>query len=303
MSHDLDQLVRSLRPEDPNRVTELFPPAIRDELYEHIVSPEPPIRAHGAEQPNRLHRHRFRRPTRAGILLAAVVAAGAVAAGAGAVSLFSAATGIQVNAGDRNARAIGIGQQIAMGAHDEVSVGVNLTRDIAFAPGYESWKARTIAFQTSLGPGPPPKGHAYISSSALRWQVAASAVCSWLNYYIASQAAGNTAAATSAAAQVRAAPSWPAITGYDRPIGLEPAVAAIGAGDAKLVQALIDTGQASANCGATGPFPPAGMSSADQYAKGVAAQQLGQREITTDPIARRLGIGATPSAAPPPSGG
>jgi len=234
------------------------------------------------------------------LIPAALLVTAATAAAAGT---FSAATGIEVNASDPNAQAIGTGQAIAMGAHDEVSVGVNLTRDIAFAPGYESWKAGTIAFQTSLGPGAPPKGHAYISSSALRWQVAASAVCSWLNYYIASQAASNTAAATSAAARVTAAPNWPAITGYDFPIGLGPTVAAIGAGDAKLVQALIDTGQASSNCGATGPFPPAGMSAADQYAKGVAAQQLGQREIATDPVARRLGISATPSAAPPPSGG
>jgi hypothetical protein len=128
-----------------------------------------------------------------------------------------------------------------------------------------------------------------MTSSALRWQVAESAVCSWLTYYVASESAGDSAAATSAKAQIEAAPSWPAITGLSYPNGLGPVVAAAGAGDAKLVQALIGTGQAG-NCLAAGPFPSAGMSSADRQAKLAAARRLGQREIAADPLARRLSI-------------
>lgn len=176
-----------------------------------------------------------------------------------------------------------------MGASDDVSLGVNLTQDISFAPGYESWRAGTIVFQTSLGPGAPPEGQAYILSSALRWQVAESAVCSWLNYYVASKAAGNTAAVTSAAAEVEAAPTWPAISGFGMHDELGPVVAAVGAGDAKLVQALINTDQVG-NCLAVGPFPPAGMSPADFQAKLATARRLGQQEIATDPVAQRLGI-------------
>lgn len=168
-----------------------------------------------------------------------------------------------------------------------------LTRDIPFAPGYESWRAGTIAFQTTLFGDSPPPGHAYITSGALRWQVAEAAVCSWLNYYVRSQAAGNAAAAKSAAAQIKAAPGWPAITGLSYPSGLGPVVAAVGAGDPKLVQALIDAGDVG-NCLLYGPFPPAGMSQAERTARVVAAQQRGQREIATDPVAHRLGITDSP---------
>jgi hypothetical protein len=252
---------------------------------------------------------RFRRGPRLAVSgLAAVAAAGTLAAAAVAVNPFSALTGTQVKAGDPNAQAIGTGRDIAMGAPNDVSVGVKFTQDIRFAPGYESWRAGTIAFQTSLGPGSPPPGKWLMTSGALRWQVAEAAVCSWLKYYVASQAAGDTAAATSAAAQIDAAPGWPAITAssYSNRLGL--AVAAVDGGDAKLVQALIDTGQAG-NCLAIGPlFSPAGLSAADQQAQLADARQLGKQEIATDPVAQRLGISGiptaqAPSAAPPQGGG
>ena len=223
----------------------------------------------------------------------AVMVVGGGAATAAAVNPFSALTGINVHAGDRNAKALGTGQAIAMGAFNDVSVGVKLTRDIPFAPGYESWRAGTIAFQTTLFGGSPSPGHAYITSSALRWQVAEAAACSWLNYYVASKAAGNTASARIAAARIKAAPGWPAITGLSYTSGLGPVVGAVGAGDPKLVQALIDAGDVG-NCVVYGPFPPAGMSQSERTARVVAAQQRGQREIATDPVAHRLGITDTP---------
>ena len=223
----------------------------------------------------------------------AVLVVGGGAATAAAVKPFSALTGIYVHAGATNAKALGTGQAIAMGAVNDVSVGVKLTRDIPFAPGYGSWRARTIAFQTTLEGGSPRPGQAFMTSGALRWQVAESAVCSWMNYYVASKAAGNTAAARIAAAQIKAAPSWPAITGLSYPTGLGQVVAAAGAGDPKLVQALIDAGDAG-NCLVYGPFPPAGTSQTQRTARAVAAQQRGRREIATDPVAHRLGITDTP---------
>jgi hypothetical protein len=63
-----------------------------------------------------------------------VLALGGVAAAA-AVNTFSAATGIHVRASDPNARAIGTGHAIALGAPDDVGVGVKLTHDIPFALG------------------------------------------------------------------------------------------------------------------------------------------------------------------------
>lgn len=221
------------------------------------------------------------------IIALAVLVVGGGAATAVAVNPFSALTGMYVHAGDTNAKALGTGQAIAMGAYNDVSVGVKLTRDIPFAPGYESWRARTIAFQTALEGGSPPPGHAFMTSGALRWQVAESAVCSWMNYYVAAKAAGNTAAAKIAAAQIKAAPGWPAITGLSYPSGLGSVVAAVAAGDPKLVQALIDTGDAG-NCVVFGPFRPA------RKALLVAAQHRGQQEIATDPVAHRLGITDTP---------
>jgi hypothetical protein len=248
------------------------------------------VEAPAVDQPTRFHGKRLRSFSKAWILVAAVVAAGTLAGAAAGVVPFSAATGIQVRGSDPNAQAIGTGQAIALGASDDVSAGVNLTQGIPFAPGYESWRAGTIAFQTSLGAGAPP-GHAYITSSALRWQVAESAVCSWANYYVASEAAGNAAAAATAAAQIATAPSWSAITGLSYPSGLPSVVAAVGAGDANLVQALIDTGQVGgATCTALGAFPPVGMSPADRATKLAAASQVGHREIATDAVAQGLGI-------------
>jgi hypothetical protein len=128
-----------------------------------------------------------------------------------------------------------------------------------------------------------------MTSGALRWQVAESAACSWLAYYVSSASAGNTMAANAATREVAAAQHWSAITGLKYPDQLGLAVAAVRAGDGKLVQALIDTGRVG-NCSAIGPFPPAGMSTTAQRAKLVAANKRGQREIATDPIAQRLGI-------------
>jgi hypothetical protein len=84
---------------------------------------------------------------KAGILVAGVEAAGTLATAAAGVTPFSAATGIHVRASDPNAEAIGTGQAIALGASDDITVGVKLTHDIHFAPGYESWRAGTIAFR------------------------------------------------------------------------------------------------------------------------------------------------------------
>lgn len=231
-------------------------------------------------------RGRLRFPPRGlAVALAGLLIVGSAAA---AVTTFSAATGIYVHAGDPNARAIGTGEAIALGAPNDVSVGVKLTRDIPFAPGYSSWRAKTIAFETTLNGGSPRPGHAFMTSSALRWQVAESAVCSWLDSYVAAKAAGNSAAATSAAAQIEAAPRWPAINGLSYPSGLGLVVAAVRAGDPKLIQALIDTGQAG-QCTAVGPFP-----GPHSRAKIVAASRFGQREIAIDPVAQKVGIRGTP---------
>lgn len=232
---------------------------------------------------------RFRRRDRLVAGLAVLAAVGGVAGAAAASGVFSAASGIQVRAGDPNAGALGTGEALRMGALNAVTVGERFTRDIRFAPGYEAWRAGTIAFEMALVGNSPPIGHAYMTSGALRFQVAESAACSWLDYYVASSAVGDTTAAVTAAREVTAAPHWPAILGLSYPDQLGSALAAVRAGDAKLVQALIDDGLVG-NCTALGPFPPAGMSHARQRATLIAAQHLGQQEIATDPIARRLGL-------------
>jgi len=242
----------------------------------------------------RVRRRRLRpRRTRRLLTVMAAVLAGSAAAAAAAVTTFSALTGTFLGAGDRDATALGTGEKIALGAPDELSVGTKLTHDIRFAPGYGSWRARTIVFQTSLHGGSPAAGHAFMTASALRWQVAESAVCSWLEYYVVSRAAGNRTAATRAAAQITAAPRWPAITGLSYPSGLGAVVAATDAGDPKLVRALIEAGRTP--CEPSGaPFPSTRMPVAEQRAKAAAAERLGRREIATDPVARRLGITTQP---------
>ncbi len=249
----------------------------------------------GAQGRSKQRSLRSRRTAKVGIVsvVAVIVIIGGLAAIAGANNPPSAASGKYVHARDANASATGTGELITMGAPDDVSVGEKYTQDITFAPGYESWRDKTIAFQTDLRGGAPP-GQGFIPSSALRWQVAESAVCSWLNYYVDSQATGDTAASASAAAQITSASSWPAITGLNYPSGLGSTVAAINAGDGKLVQALIDTGRGPGNCAAVGPFPPAGMSNAIVREKLVAASQAGERELASDPMAQKLGISATP---------
>jgi hypothetical protein len=232
---------------------------------------------------------RFRRRDRLVAGLAMLAAVGGVAGAAAASGVFSAASGIHVRGGDPNARALGTGEALRMGAADAVTVGERFTRDIPFAPGYEAWRAGTIAFEMTLVGNSPPPGHAYMTSGALRFQVAESAACSWLDYYVSSAAVGNTTAAAAAAREVTAAPHWPAILGLSYPDQLGSAIAAVHAGDGKLVQAVIDDGLAG-DCTAFGPFPPAGMSHAQQRARLTAAHNRGQREIATDPVARRLGI-------------
>jgi hypothetical protein len=230
-------------------------------------------------------RWRPRRSRALAVVFACLVLSGAAVA----AQQFSAHSGIFLTRSSPNARALGTGEALAMGAPDAVSVGVQETKDIPFAPGYQSWRARDVAFQLSLGPGAPPAGHAFMTVNALRWQVADAAACSWMNDWLASSARGDTSAARTAGSELEAAPSWRAITAMNEPTGLDTIAIAVSHGDTQLVRALIDTGRAG-NCSAVGPFPPTRLTTNQTRATLSLAQAKGARILARDPLATQLGI-------------
>jgi hypothetical protein len=229
---------------------------------------------------------------RVGIIPITLAVMAIAAGGAYATSqALSANSGTVVTASSPNASALGTGEALTIGASDAVSVGLDDTNDIPFAPGYATWRKSEVSEQLDSNPGNPPAGSGFMTVSALRWQVAEAASCSWADYWLASTSQGNDGAASTAAAELEAAPSWSAITDMtSEASGLGPLATAVSQEDTQLVTALIDTGSFG-NCSAVGPFfPPAGMTAQEAQAKLSAARTTGQAILAHDSLARTLGL-------------
>ncbi len=222
-----------------------------------------------------------------GVMSAAIAAGGAFAA----TQMLTANSGISLTSSSVNARALGTGEALTVGAADAVSVGVRDTADIPFAPGYSSWQEQEVAEQIGPSGNNPPAGTGFMTVSALRWQVAEAAACSWADYWLAATADGNSSAAASAASELEAAPSWSSITGMSsEPSGLAAVAGAVSAGDTKLLGALIDT-ESFGSCSVLGPITPvAGMTAQQAQSKLGSAAASGRQILASDPLAAKLGV-------------
>jgi hypothetical protein len=209
---DLDALVRSAAPVQPDRATE---EAVYADVWARLETAMDDGAPVDARQERRLHlivdrelsaRRRRRAARLASATLAVVVAGGGTAAAAtGFLSTHtgSPATGI-------NAAAAGSGEMLNMGGTDREQVFDEVTADIPFPPGYEAQREYSLHFY-------PPEADVEISTEYLRSGLAGDAVCTWADAWVAADTAGDAAARTAAAGVLAEAVSWPDIVDMDFP--------------------------------------------------------------------------------------
>lgn len=207
---------------------------------------------------------------------------------AGGTQLAAAGPALPVSAPD--AAVPGSYGALRVGAVGAVSAGMSDSAGIPFAPGYASWHRREVSDKLAAQPG--RTGGGVISVSALRWQVAEAAACSWADYWLASRAARDNVAMRVAGDQLESAPFSSAIADIgSEPSGLVPVAAAVAHGDAMLLRALIDT-QSFGSCSVVGPFQPKpGMTTRRARVKLAAARVTGIHILAHDPLAYQLGLG------------
>jgi hypothetical protein len=258
-----------------------------NDYFDHV---ERELRA-GVRNRAHLPWHARWRPRRSRALV--VVLAGLVLSGtAVAAQQITAHSGIFLTRSSPNARALGTGEALVMGAPDAVAVGVRETSDIPFAPGYRFWRAKDVAFQLSLSPGSPPVGRAFMTVGALRRAVADAAACSWTNDWLLAISQHDTVAARRAQSELAASPARSDNGGTTERTRLALLEIAVSHRDANLVRALIDTGRAG-NCTALGPFPPTQLTPKQAQSRLHHAAAEGAKILGRDPLARRLGIPET----------
>lgn len=146
------------------------------------------------------------------IFIAAGVTAVAVAGGAAAVAdVISAHTGeYAVDAEDR--RLGGPGERLDPAASDYGAVIDEITADVPFPDEMSRETARLEEVRSHRGEAP---GTGAVSTGAVRFWTARSAVCAWANEWVAASDAGDAAATARAAAMLEAAPDWTAVTDLD----------------------------------------------------------------------------------------
>lgn len=196
----------------------------------------------------------------------------------------AAAAGVFVNAEtgtsattSQQIRAGGPGEYLNVAGTNFGRVALKETADIPYPPGYEAWRTRLldllIGETNGCGAGSPAGCTQDVSTGALRGNVAATAVCAWVDDWLTAKNDGDAATAQQAAQTIKQAPSWPAISTLDpHPSAsdpystakpqtmfgwLLPVENAIRAGDVDGVQQLFDGGT-PADCAARVPPAAAG---------------------------------------------
>lgn len=124
----------------------------------------------------------------------------------------SATTPQQIEAG-------GPGEYLNLAGTNFASVALKETADIPYPPGYESWRTRLldllIGETNGCGAASPAGCTQDISTGALRGNVAATAVCAWMDDWLTAESDGDAATAQQAAQTIEQAQSWPAISTLD----------------------------------------------------------------------------------------
>jgi hypothetical protein len=149
---------------------------------------------------------RRRRATRlASAALAIAVAGGGTAA---AAEYISTRTGEQTTGWEVDAA--GAGELLDLGGTDRRQVFEEVTADIPFPPGYEAQRTWALDFHS-------PETDSRITESNLRSWMAANAVCTWADAWVAADDAGDVTARADAGETLAEAVSWDDIRLRDFP--------------------------------------------------------------------------------------
>lgn len=182
------------------------------------------------------------------------------AAYAGVRVFVNANTGKQLHGWER--KTAGPGDVIDSSGTNFDQVLENVSADIPFPKGYETWRTwqlTQVRMLTTCPPGSAKGCKIEMPASQVRERVATGAFCAWVADWKAAKRSGDTASATEAAAMIKQAPSWKAVVAVERYLpgglgwfGWKRYRAAVAHDDLHAVDRL------NANSGCARTAPPAG---------------------------------------------
>lgn len=203
------------------------------------------------------------RSRRLKLAFAAAIAAAVVGVGvATAAGVFHARTGLFPSPAEVPAG--GPGEELNPAAPDFRSVALQLSADIPYPQGYDSWRDLVITREIQTADG------GLETTGALRGWFAASAFCAWVQDWRQATNTGDSSEANRAATTIAAAPGWDAVTAEDphpnpstpNDPGAEtgslfgwllPYRAAVLAGDSDRVDHLLAAGYGDGKCWLSNP--------------------------------------------------
>jgi hypothetical protein len=128
----------------------------------------------------------------------------------------------------------GPGEALDASAADFRAVALQISSDIPWPDGYESWRGSLISGEISLNRGNKELTNterSYESTGALHGWFAMSAFCAWVLDWRHADIVGDTATAAKAAQTISEAPSWKAVTDEDS--HLDPAAGVNAGGNSR----------------------------------------------------------------------
>lgn len=204
MNHDpnrpSDHLDEFLGAGDPVKRSNLDSDEIESALDEIGTS----ITSQSRPAPRAAWRRAIRRPRVAILIGAAVIATGATVAGG---------AGLSAHTGHFQPKKFvpvgGPGEDLNPVAPDFRTVALQISSDIPWPDGYESWRDSQISFLISRG------GGGEMTTGALHGWFAMSSFCAWVQAWRYADSTGNNGAAAQAAQVISGAPDWKAVTDED----------------------------------------------------------------------------------------
>ena len=150
-----------------------------------------------------------------------VLAAAMLAIGAGAATgtvVFGAHTGLFPT--EEEEAVGGPGEALNPAAPDFRGVALQISSDIPYPDGYDSWRewvleTQVLDSETSPGDSESPFSAGLVSTGALRGWFAASAFCAWVQSWRQASIAGDANETAQTAQAIAQAPDWKAVTDED----------------------------------------------------------------------------------------
>lgn len=167
--------------------------------------------------PTRIRRRRQSLASRGTIAVAVALLALGGAAYAGVRVFVNADTGKQLHGWER--KTAGPGDVIDSSGTNFDQVLVNISADIPYPKGYETWRTwqlTQVRMLTTCPPGSAKGCKIEMPASQVRERVSTGAFCAWVADWKAAKRSGDTASATEAAAMIKQAPSWKAVVAVER---------------------------------------------------------------------------------------